>query len=394
MKLNRSLAISSKIQECKRGNIIGLLDKEFPTAVLQESPSKKSRNRIFTFNNTLLTMVLTATQADKTLKNSVDLYYLIDQHHRPEVRQALEESREKEKQLDAKKEKKAGRPKKYAVQLPGSLQKDISLNTAAYSKARGRVPIEMTEKLFKATRIEQAENIYSHWHGYRVLMGEGTYLPMQDTQALRKEYQVKDKGESQAGYPQALLETIVERGTGQIHSFRFSNRHVSELALFYQILDELPSQSLLLLDSLYNCYQIIAKCHRAGIQWVMPAQRRRCYQVEEVLGQGDEMIGIKTPKNRSKWLKENEAANRFLLRGIECQSPNGKGYVLETSLLDQTIDKRAIQALYQTRWDIEIGIREIKTIMGINILRSQTPEMALKELTVSLSSYNLLRKFI
>ena len=98
MKLNRSLAISSKIQECKSGNIIGLLDKEFPTAVLQQSPSKKSRNRIFTFNNTLLTMVLTATQADKTLKNSLDLYYLIDQHHRPEVRQALEESREKEKQ--------------------------------------------------------------------------------------------------------------------------------------------------------------------------------------------------------------------------------------------------------------------------------------------------------
>ena len=116
-------------------------------------------------------MVLTATQADKTLKNSVNLYYLIHQHHRREVRQALEESREKEKQLDAKKEKKAGRPKKYGVQLAGSLQKDISLNRAAYSKARGRVPIEMTEKLFKATGIEQVENTYSHWHGYRVLMG-------------------------------------------------------------------------------------------------------------------------------------------------------------------------------------------------------------------------------
>ena len=240
MKLNRSLAISSKIQQCKRGNIIGLLDKEFPTAVLQQSPSKKSRNRIFTLNNTLLTMVLTATQADKTLKNSVVLYYLSHQHHRREARKALHESREKEKQLDAKKEKKAGRPKKYGVQLPSSLHKDISLNTAAYSKARGRVPIEMTEKLFKATRIEQAENTYSHWHGYRVLMGDGTYLQMQDTQALRKEYELKHKGESQAGYPQALLETIVERGTGQIHSFRLSTRHVSELALFYQMLDEFP----------------------------------------------------------------------------------------------------------------------------------------------------------
>lgn len=339
-------------------------------------------------------MVLTATQADKTLKNSVNLYYLIHQHHRREVRQALEESREKEKQLDAKKEKKAGRPKKYGVQLAGSLQKDISLNRAAYSKARGRVPIEMTEKLFKATGIEQVENTYSHWHGYGVLMGDGTYLQMQDSQALSKEYEVKHKGESQAAYPQALLETIVEPGTGQIHSFPLSKGHVRELALFYQMLDELPQKSLLLLDRLYNCYEIISKCNRAGIQWVMPAQRRRGYQVEEVLGQGDEIIGIKTPKNRSKWLKEKEAGNRFLLRGLECQSPDGRAYVLESTLLAKTIDKHEIQELYQTRWAIEISIREIKTIMAINTLSSQTPEMALKELTVSLSSYNLIRKLI
>ena len=81
---------------------------------------------------------------------------------------------EKQKQWDAEKEKTAGRPKKYAVQLPVSLEKDISLNTAAYSKARSRVPVQMTEKLLKATRIQQAKNPYTHWHGYRVLMGEGT----------------------------------------------------------------------------------------------------------------------------------------------------------------------------------------------------------------------------
>ena len=56
--------------------------------------------------------------------------------------------------------------------------------------------------------------------------------------------------------------------------------------------------------------------------------------------------------------------------------------------------RQDIQLLCLTRWDIEIGIREIKTIMDINVLRSKTPEMALKELTVSLAAYNLLRKVI
>ena len=100
------------------------------------------------------------------------------------------------------------------------------------------------------------------------------------------------------------------------------------------------------------------------------------------------------PKNRSKWLREKEKPNRFLRRRIQSKSPDGREYVLDTSLLDKTIGKHGIQELYLTRWDIEISISQIKTIMDINILRSQTPEMALKELTAWLATYNLIRKII
>lgn len=395
MKLNRSLAISSSIQECKMGNIIGLLEKEFPSSVFEKVAwDSKSRNRIFTTQNTLLAMVLTAVQQDKTLKNSVDLYYMIHQQHKQEVLEELEDLLEQEKSLDAQSMKKAGRPKKYTVQLPKSLEKDISLNTSAYSKARERVSIELTEELFKASRINEAKNTYSHWHGYRVLIGDGTYVQMQDTKSIRADYEVKHKGEGSEGYPQGLLEAITERGTGQLYSFRLSNRHVSELALFYEMIDELPEKPLLLLDDLYNCYEIISKCKRKGVELVVPAKRERDYELVEVISEGDEIIRIRTPKNRSKWLEKNEKANTFLLRRIVCQSPEGKEYTLHTTILNKEIDKQEIQLLYLSRWDIEISIREIKTIMDINILRSKTPEMALKELTVSLATYNLLRKVI
>lgn len=395
MKLNRSLAISTNIQECKMGNIIGMLEKEFPDVLAQESGSSKSRNRIFTARNTLLTMVLTAVQQDKTLKNSVDLFYMIHQEHKRQATEALETRLNREQILDQQSsEKKAGRPKKYALQLPKSLENDISLNTAAYSKARERLPAELTEELFKGSRIGDVENSYSHWHGYQVLIGDGTYIQMQDTESIRKEYEVKHQGEGTEGYPQGLLETVTERGTGQVYSFRLSNRHVSELALFYEMIDELPARSLLLLDDLYNCFEIIAKCKRKGIELLIPAKRERDYELVEVLSEGDEIIRIKTPKNRSKWLDKNEKANTFLLRRIVCHSPDGKAYVLHTTIEDRKIGKDEIQLLYLTRWDIEISIREIKTIMDINILRSKTPEMALKELTVSLATYNLIRKVI
>jgi len=396
MKPNRSLAISSKIQECKMGNIIGLLEKEFPVSILEyKNKELKTRDRVFTVNTTLLTMVLTSVQQDKTLKNSVDLYYTIHQKHKDQVLEHLEQNIQAQKEEDNKLLfKKVGRPKKYNLQLTKSLGKDISLNTAAYSKARERVPIELANELLKKSRIEQAENNYTHWKGYRVYIGDGTYIQMQDTKSIREKYEVKHNGVSGEGYPQGLLEVIIERGTGQLYSFKLSNRHTSELSLFYDMLDEMPQNSLLLLDDLYNCFEIISKCKRLGIEIVVPAKRERNYELVDKLGDGDEIISIKTPKNRSKWPDVNEKPSKITVRRIQCKSPDGDDYVLFTTILNRSITREDIQLLYLTRWDIEIGIREIKTVMDINVLRSKTPEMALKELCISLSSYNLIRKVI
>jgi hypothetical protein len=395
MKLNRSLAISSKIQECKMGDIIGLLENEFPVSILKDKiEGVKSRDRIFTVNTTLLTMVLTSVQQDKTLKNSVDLYYSIHQKHKAQAIELLEQRLLIQKEQDSKSSKKAGRPKKYTLQLPKSLGKDISLNTAAYSKARERIPIELANDLLIKSRIEQAENNYTHWKSYRVFLGDGTYIQMQDTKSIREKYEVKHAGVASEGYPQGLLEAIIERGTGQLYRFKLSNRHTSELSLFYDMLDDMPPNSLLLLDDLYNCFEIISKCKRLGVQIVIPAKRERNYDIVEKLGEGDEIITIKTPKNRSKWLDINEPPGNIIVRRIQCKSPEGADYVLLTTILDRNITKEEIQLLYLTRWDIEIGIREIKTVMDINVLRSKTPEMALKELCISLSSYNLIRKVI
>lgn len=389
MKPNRSLGISTSIQEFKMGNILGVLENEFPSHILEQTPG--SRKRVFTEKDTLLTMVLTSAQEDKTLKNSVDLFYMIHQRQKQEVKAIMEAEMENQKAVDQRStKKKAGRPKKYAVELPKSLEKDISLNTAAYSKARSRLSIGLTEKLFKASRLKDVENSYSHWNGYKVLIGDGTYVQMQDTKSIREDY----KEEGNEGYPQGLLEAIIDRGTGQIYDFRLSNRHVSELALFYEMIDDLPPGSLMLLDDLYNCYEIIAKCKRKGIELVMPAKRERNYEVVEVIQPGDEIIRIRAPRSRSKWLKKNEEAKTLLLRRIVCISPEGKEYILNTTILDKRIKKQDFQILYLTRWDIEISIREIKTVMHINILRSKTPEMALKELNVALATYNLIRKII
>jgi len=149
-----------------------------------------------------------------------------------------------------------------------------------------------------------------------------------------------------------------------------------------------------LADDLYNCFEILAKCQRKEVKFIIPQKRRKNFDVIRTIGSGDEIIKIRSPKNRAKWLDKNEKADSVTLRRIQCYSPDGNPYELVTNMLDDHIPKEEIQQQYLTRYDIELSIREIKTIMDINILRSKTPQMALKELTVSLATYNLIRKLI
>lgn len=395
MKNNRSLAVSTEIAKLKKANILGFLEKEFPDSRLEAFEPENSRNRVFTPIKTLKTMVFTAVQEDKTLKNAVNQYYFIHQHHRREAQNEIEQKVKVKKNNDRTiTKRKPGRPEKVNTSLSKSLEKDVSLNTAAFTKARQRVPLAMIDELFKTSLIQDASNTYTHFLGYEVFMGDGTYVQLQDTKAITGQYPATSNSNGYNPYPQGLLEVITARGTGQIHSFKLANRKSSELPLFYDMIDDLPPNSLLLLDDLYNCYEIIAKCKRKGVALLIPAKRERKHKVVEVLGEGDEIIKVKTPKTRSKWAKEHEPPKDIFLRRIECVTPEGKSYVLHTTILEKTIKKEALQVLYQCRWDIEISIREIKTILNVNILRAKTPDMALKELTVALATYNLLRKII
>lgn len=394
MKSNRSLGISTSIQSLTSADVLTFLADEFPQDLPVENTPEQSakRNRVFTDRNTLLVMALTATQEDKSLKNSVDLFYTIHQDYRLSLEQKNRELKARSKKEPEKRS--VGRPPKRTIDIPKSLQKDISLNTAGYSKARSRVPVELTRALFEQTRITNAQNEYSHWHGLRVFMGDGTYLQLQDTKAIRERYNYKWKGKEFQGYPQALLEVFTERGTGQVYEFAITDRHTSELPLCYAMLERLPERSLLLLDDLYNCYEILAKCARLGVEIVVPGKRKRAYEVLKTLSHGDELVRIKQPNTNPNWQETKEAAKELILRRMVFKTYKEEEYILYTTILDERISKDEFWLLYLTRWDIEIEIREVKTIMGINILRSKTPEMLLKELTVSLASYNLIRKLI
>ena len=63
-----------------------------------------------------------------------------------------------------------------------------------------------------------------------------------------------------------------------------------------------------------------------------------------------------------------------------------------TTLLDHSrFPADAFADLYRRRWQAELFLRDIKTTMGMDVLRCKTPDMVHKELTICLIAYNLVR---
>src|SRR5262249_20700811 len=70
-----------------------------------------------------------------------------------------------------------------------------------------------------------------------------------------------------------------------------------------------------------------------------------------------------------------------------------KTLVLATTLLDEaTYPKEEVGDLYHQRWHAELDRRSLKSYLGMEMLRCQSPAMARTEVWMHLLAYNLVRK--
>ncbi|MHB1687757.1 MAG: hypothetical protein ACYCVH_10320, partial [Ignavibacteriaceae bacterium] len=105
-----------------------------------------------------MTMVYTSTMEDKTLENAADIFRQIHDHQKERILKNAKDAIEQEKAEDLTETKiRRGPKKKYKLKVSKSKTNGISDNTAAYSKARKRVSLELMKQLFYKTR----ENIDS-----------------------------------------------------------------------------------------------------------------------------------------------------------------------------------------------------------------------------------------
>ena len=75
---------------------------------------------------------------------------------------------------------------------------------------------------------------------------------------------------------------------------------------------------------------------------------------------------------------------------LEVREMRVRGKILVTTLTPQEVSKNELGALFTKRWHVEVDLRNLKTTLGMEVLKCKTAKMREKELWVYFLAYNLI----
>lgn len=280
---------------------------------------------------------------------------------------------------------------RHAMGLPA-----CSTHTGAYCKARQRLPLTLVQHLTRYLGTQVCDQVPTTRNARRILLVDGTTVTMPDTAANQAAFPQQGGQRPGLGFPICRLVGVTCLESGALINAAmgaFNGKGTGEQALLRAIQDDFEAGDLLIGDAFYATYFFIAEMMEKGVDLIMEqhgARRRSTdFRRGKRLAERDHLIKISKPRQKPDWMTEQDyqsAPDSITVR--ECKTGER---VLVTTLCDPSIHKSALAERYQQRWQIELDIRQIKDTMGMNILSCKTPEMALKEIWVTLLAYNLIR---
>lgn len=287
-------------------------------------------------------------------------------------------------------------------------RKPCSDDTSAYCRARAKLPAALIRRLTRASARELEARIPSHWkpHGRTFKLIDGTTLLLPDTEENQKAYPQPKSQTAGLGFPIIRLVLVLSLATGMIHDVAFgpyTGKGTGELALLRQLLDGFAAGEVMLADSYYCCFFLVALALARGLEVVFRqhGSRHTDFSQGQRLGKGDHVVVWKRPA-RPEWMDEETYAQipaTLTLREVAVKVPDPgfrtRSLVVVTSFTDpKEFSAADLGEVYRNRWLVELDIRNIKTTMQMDRLRCKTPFMVEKELWAHLLGYNFVRKII
>jgi hypothetical protein len=281
-----------------------------------------------------------------------------------------------------------------------------SQNTAAYCKARSRLPLALIWKLIEwsTQRIDAQAGANELWLGrHQVRVVDGSSCQTPDTEANRNEFGLPGNVKPGCGFPVLPFVGVFSLATGLFERLRLGKQGGHERHLFRQLIKSFFPGEVVLGDRGFCSFADICILKQQSVECIFRIfNRKPDYQTGQRLGKYDHRVDWEKPKTCPAGMSPEEYALlpeklrvREVRMVVEQKGFRSKTLDIVTTLLDPIFyTKEAIASLYRRRWSIELNFRHIKTTLGMELLRTKTPEMAKKEVLIYMLAYNLIRSLI
>lgn len=282
---------------------------------------------------------------------------------------------------------------------------EVSADPTAYCQARRRLPLGLFKTAFQkiGQSLRAKVNTDYLWHGRRVWVVDGSSCSMPDTPELQEAFGQPDGQRRGCGFPVARLVSLFCWATGTIADVVIGAYRSSELALWRQLWEHLKFDDIVLADRFYCTYSEVARLMSRGCDGVFRLQGARARTMDfrrgKRLGKNDRLVRWYRPKLCPRTLCQKEFAAlpetltvRVLRFHTQTPGFRSQTIMVATTLLDPKIyPLEAIAQLYADRWTVELRLRDLKTTLGMDVLRGKSPDVVCKEIYMHMVAYNLLR---
>jgi len=277
-----------------------------------------------------------------------------------------------------------------------------SVATNSYCEARQRLPEELFLQLLKrsAAMVQAREPEAWLWQEHRVVLVDGCTVRAADTEANQEAFPQPSSQKPGLGFPQVRQLVAISLSSAVLLDVQIGpveGKQTGELSLFRKMTPIFRPGDVVVADAIFDNYFDMATLKHKGVDFVGAINGSRtfpftgkCRCIEE------KRVRLERPKfDKSRLTRQSwEALPKSLTVRIIRYQTDGRNeeITIITTLLDQErYPAWAITELYGFRWNCELDIRSIKTVMGMNELRCKSPEMLRREIYNYFLAYNLVR---
>jgi hypothetical protein len=219
------------------------------------------------------------------------------------------------------------------------------------------------------------------WKGLRLLAGDKTNLALPESQALWKYFGAHggSRGLGPVGVELCCLFDLITRTPLR---FVYGRASTSEHRLLPKLISYLEKGDLLLLDSGFYSFAMLAKLTGRAVQLIIPARKDLRPEALRKLGESDYLCRLKDPNSEKT----------ITIRVVFVHRDGFRRRRLVTSLLDPVqFPASELALLYHFRWDIETFFLDFKCKLSAVCWHCQTPENFHRELLMHMISCCLIR---